>query len=219
METKSEVCSDALTTFCQSYISQNTACWPTDETKLASVFVKFFRLPLLGHVGTLEGFAVQTRIILIETELPGNLLGMNVSFEGKKQILYSGHRRHIHSPVHTVLHEIRELLENEFRRLGFATIQTRRGLEKRADRFACAAFLESGVPELQHWISKTSEIESKWRKFGGFALIVICGLLFILFSHMGAYYYYCPPKRRISRNRGKDSRTGTSVKRAVQQSS
>jgi hypothetical protein len=216
METESEVRSDGLTAFCQSYISQNASCWPTDETRLASAFVKFFRLPLLGHVGTLEGFATETKIELIETELPGNLLGMNVSFEGKRQIFYSGHRKHIHSPIHTALHEIRELLENEFHRLGFATVQTRRGLEKRADRFACAAFLESGIPALQDWINKTSEIESKWSKFGGFALIVICGLLFILFSHMGAHYYPDRVKQRTGRNRTRNFGTGSTTKRTGQ---
>jgi hypothetical protein len=95
------------------------------------------------------------------------------------------------------LHEIRELLEVEFRRLGFPTIQTRRSLEKRADEFACAAFLGSGMPGFQHWIDKTSEIESVWRKLGGFALIVIVGLLFIVYSHMGAFYYPDRVKRRL----------------------
>jgi len=114
------------------------------------------------------------------------------------------------------LHEVRELIELEFRHLGFPTVKRKRDLDKRADDSACAAVIESGVPDLQHWIDRTSEIESLWRKFGEFVLIIICGLLFCLFSHMGAHYYPERVKRRIVKNRKRNLSTATD-KRAVQQ--
>lgn len=187
MDTESQVYSqDLIRDFCEAYISEHRENWPTSECDLASAFVKFFGVPALVHVTSLEGFFVQTNIELREGNLPAGLLGVNMSYGSKRRIDLSSRREQTLFQIHTVLHEIREIIENGFLRLGFSTTD-RRDLEASADEFAFWAALCSTRDPLKDMLKTASEIESKWQRWTMLGLGSAGVIAFVFYSFMGAF--------------------------------
>jgi hypothetical protein len=178
---------DQLKVFCEAYISQNGRNRPTSEWQLASAFVKSFRIPPILDVPSLEGFFVEANIELRKANLPSGLLAVNMSFEGKRRIDLSGRREQIHFQVHTVLHEIREFIENEFCRLGFSTTDSR-DLEQCANEFAFFAIISSLEGPFKYWLESTWETEREWRRWGAVGLICIAAVACFLYSFVGAFF-------------------------------
>jgi hypothetical protein len=188
MDTELQVCNDdPLRAFCEACILREGQKWPVSELELASAFVKFFNVPPLAHVGSLEGFFVQTRIELRKGDLPSDLLGVNMSFQGRRRIDLSGHGEQQHSQLHTVLHEIREIIENEFSRLGFDTTDSRE-LEASADEFAFYAVLCPFEGLFRDSLGNALEIESKWQRWTALSLICSVALVLCCCSLMGAFF-------------------------------
>ena len=178
---------DLITDFCEAYVSQHRENWPTDEWELARAFVKFFEAPLLADMTSLQGFFTQTNIELRKCNLPAGLLGVNMSFEGKRRIDLSQRREQVYFRLHTVLHEIREIIENDFLRLGFSTTNSR-NIEDSADEFVFCAVLCSTKDPLENWVKTASEIESKWRRWTILGLICAGAMFFCFWSFIGAFF-------------------------------
>lgn len=187
METELQVCSDdPLRAFCEC-IPRDGQEWPVSEWELASAFIKFFNVPPLAYVGNLEGFFAQTKIELREGDLPSDLLGVNMSFQGRRRIDLSRHGEQVHSQLHTVLHEIREMIESEFSRLGFATTSSRE-LEASANEFAFYAVLCPFEGLFKDSLHNALEIESKWQRWTTLSLICAAALVLGFGSFMGAFF-------------------------------
>lgn len=88
--------------------------------------------------------------------------------------------------MHTALHEIRELLENTFRSLGFSTADSSQ-LEDRANEFASATFVFSGAEVFKDSIEYASQIEPTWQKWITVGLIILGAVFFILYSLLAAF--------------------------------
>ena len=141
MDTESQ---DPLRAFCEAYTLQHREKWPTSEDELAQAFVAHFSIPIVFRVADLQNFLIQTNIELIEADFPGDLLGVNMSFGVKRRIVTSKNVDHAPFRIHTLLHEIREIIEVEFRRLGFNSTNSI-GLDSRADEFSFAVHMNTGM--------------------------------------------------------------------------
>lgn len=179
---------DRLRTFCEEYISQNREKWPPSEYELAEAFVLHFGIPFTFRVADLKNFLIQTNIELIERDLPADLLGANISSGVKRQIFTSTGAEHVPFRVHTVLHEIREVMEADFRGLGFPTTNSR-GLDSRADEFSFAVHMSAATPSIQGWVNDPSETTSTWQSFASLCFCTVMFALFGLHSLFGAFGY------------------------------
>jgi len=165
-------------------ISLSTSQWPTNEIELAAAFVTHFRIPALADQSGLHEFLAGSNIELREDHLPADLLGAHMCFERRRTILCSADQDHLLFRIHTVLHEIREIIEADFVRLGFTTTGARGDLDSLADEFAFAVYLLS-MKDLMQWIQSATEIESSWQKW------VSCGLLTAGALIVAIHSFYC----------------------------
>lgn len=174
-----------LKAFCEAYISQNRETWPTSEQQVAKAFVSHFEIPFVSRVEDLQDFLIHTNIELIERELPADLLGVNMSFGVKRQIFTS---RNALFETHTVLHEIREIMEVDFRELGFSTTNSS-DLDSRADEFSFEVDMCAAMPSIQRWIDKKMETNSTWKKLARFCIAIFIVLQFEKRSRFRAFDY------------------------------
>jgi hypothetical protein len=179
---------DPLRSFCEQYISQNCQKWPTSEIQLAEVFVKHFSISVVTNLVGLQDFLVRTNIEHVEGNLPADLLAVNMSFEGKRKILTAKEGDHVSFQVHTVLHEIREIIEADFHRLGSATTSSQ-DLDHLADVFAFAVPICAAMPSLGGLLENDPEIWPLWVSLGAFTVGAV-GVL--LYSFVGAFGYRFP---------------------------
>jgi hypothetical protein len=114
---------DKLIRFCKGFMSRNGGILPISEKHLAREFVEYFELPPFIQIKDLMQFCSATNIELLEEELPKDLLGINGSLGSKRQIVFSGRSQDVFFQEHTVLHEIREIIEYVFRNLGLPTVE------------------------------------------------------------------------------------------------
>jgi hypothetical protein len=201
MDTESQ---DQLSAFCEAYILQHREKWPTSEDELAKAFVLRFGIPIIFRIADLQNFLVQTNIELVERDLPVDLLGANMSFGIKRQIFTSNNPDYVPFRVHTVLHEIREIIEVEFRRLGFRTTNSS-GLDSRADDFAFEVHMCTGMDSIKEFFKYGRETTSTWGQFASLCFIIAIYFLFGLRSFFGAFGYHSqdPIGRRPVRSTSK----------------
>jgi hypothetical protein len=177
-----------LSAFCKVHVSLNSQKWPTSENELAEAFVKHFKIPFLADDSGSQDFLSRTNIELRDDNLPPDLLGVNMSFAGKRRIYTSKHVDHLPFRVHTVLHEIREVIEADFIGLGLTTTGSQ-GLDSRADEFACAVVFCSAIMSAGDWFESAPEMNSNWQNWAGFCLFTAGAVLLLLYSFYGAFGY------------------------------
>jgi hypothetical protein len=178
---------NSLATFCETYISQNGRN-SIRESQFARAFVEFFQIPPLFDIGGLERFLAQANIEVKITQLPGDLLGVHMLFDGKGRIDLSQRPEQRYFQIHTVLHEIREIIENDLRPLGFGTAESQHDFEHCANEFAFYAIMFSQMPLFKFFFDDAFETESNWRKLGMLCLISIALLFVGSYSFVGAFF-------------------------------
>ena len=114
--------------------------------------------------------------------LPTGMRGYNGSYGDKREILISLNQDFDGAKLHTLLHELREILERGFEKLGHPIVN-RDGsdLEQRAESFAIFVQIRVAYDTLPVLIDNVSEIEKKWLRIGAYVL-VFSGALAYLFS-------------------------------------
>lgn len=183
---------DLLKAFCEVYVRENGQN-PINESQLAESFVKFFGIPPLFDLSGLDEFFVETNIELRKGDLPLGLLGVNMSYEGKSRIDVSEQPEQRYFQVHTALHEIREIIESDFRSLGFGTADSQGDCEHCANEFAFCAIMCSQMPVFKSLFSNAYELEPHWQRWGSLILIGF-GVLFVgLYSLVGAFFPHVTP--------------------------
>ena len=184
---------DPLRSFCEQYISQNCQKWPTSEFELADAFIKHFRIPFVVDPGGLQDFLVRMNIEHVEGDLPADLLGVNMSFEGKRKILTARDGDQVSFRVHTVLHEIREIIEADFHRLGSTTTNSQ-NLDHRADEFAFAVSVCSAAAAapLGGLFENAAEMNSGWQELVSLGVFIVGAVVVLLYSFFGAFGYRFP---------------------------
>lgn len=179
---------DLLRAFCEAFTLQHRDKWPPNEYELAEAFVSHFAIPRILGVADLQNFLTQTNIELIEDDSPADLLGINMSVGGKRRIFTSKNRDHFPFRIHTLLHEIRELIEVEFCQLGFKTTNSQ-GLDSRADEFSFAVHIRAATPSIEGWVKNSPEIKSTWQSIASLFGLIAIATVFGLSSFFGAFGY------------------------------
>jgi hypothetical protein len=111
-----------------------------------------------------------------------------MSFGVKRQIFTSKNVEHVPFLIHTVLHEIREIIEADFCRLGFGTTNSSE-LDSLADQFSFAVHTYGAAVSLQDWVKDASQTNSMWQKVAFVSVFTIGAVLFGLCSLSGAFGY------------------------------
>lgn len=136
----------------------------------------------------MKDFLVGTNIELIEGDRSDDSLGAHVCDESKGIIRVSTNADHVPFQLHTVLHEIREIIEFHFKRLGFPTANSSE-LESHADQFAFWVPIYAAVRSADLIFYDISEANAGWKKWASDPLLGICALLYCLLSFYGAFGY------------------------------
>ena len=165
---------DRLAEFCRVFLDKNRGEWPADENSLAAAFLEFFKV----HFAEPEALKKICHILNIrfsERELPKGMKGYNHRYNGERTIVVASDQ--FLAFEHTLLHELRELMEYVFCDFGAETA-TGTELEKRAEQFAISVRIliaGNGIASMM----KDVEIESTWKRRLTYLAIVVGGLFYI----------------------------------------
>ena len=136
----------ALPEFCAAVVNRHASAWPPTENQLAQEFLAHFGIARLGFYDGLIKWCGEVGIEVSAREIPHDLRGSNFRYENAMSIVMPMNGGCFISREHTLLHELRELLEHHLSDLGrpIADEVTR---ESRAEQFAAcvrmAVFVES----------------------------------------------------------------------------
>ena len=170
---------DVLNTFCQTVISRHSANWPPEEGVLAKELVDSF--PSLSFLTphALRQVCTALGITVSFAALPQELRGYNCRFEDKKEIVISTDQSFPGAGEHTLLHEVREILETVFEGLGHATVLNQDDLEESAESFAMQVRAEAICNMLPSLFSHAENVERKWARIITYAFLGLffCGSL------------------------------------------
>jgi hypothetical protein len=166
--------SDVIRTFCAEFVLRYAQSWPAKEEVLAKEFVTHFALPPFLHAAHLAEIGENLKIRFVKENLPDDLLGSNFNFAGQRRIAVSDRLEHVGMKEHTFLHEVRELLEYEFREFGYPTVEINTDeIEFQADQFAMSAILCSTEETWNSWTKSAFEMQSRLGMLAAIALIFV----------------------------------------------
>lgn len=165
----------ALTDFCDAFLSRHNQHWPPAEGTLAREFAEQFSPRLFSSAGQIVEFARGLGIDASLKALPDGIQGFNGSTTEQTIIILSEQESVSGSREHTFFHELREILEYRFRDLGFPTAQGQE-LEKLAEQFALEVRMASLVKEFGPLFENAQGIEQTWKRWASFAGLLILTL-------------------------------------------
>ena len=169
-----------LAGFCLGMISRHAEKWPPTEQALADEFVKWFGAKSFLTKTAMRELCLSKGIDLSFIPLPPRLQGFNCSFENKREIVLSERELIPFAHVHTLFHELREMLECVFAELGYATLTPKQSLEVQAEEFATVARMATATRELPDYIEMVSNIEKNWQRYFGYASLVVLVVAYML---------------------------------------
>jgi hypothetical protein len=115
--------------------------------------------------------------------LPFGLHGFNGEHKGKREIVIAKEEAWIGGKAHTLLHELREVLEYAFSDLSCPTVQ-KQGLEKRAEEFASAVTMLGMQNVFVTLFTSAMKIETAWKRWLAGAALCILGVPMMIASGM-----------------------------------
>ena len=165
---------DVIRTFCAEFVRGHAQNWPAKNEVLGKEFVTHFALPPFLHGADLVEIGENLKIRFVMENLPDDLLGSNFNFAGQRRIAVSDRLEHVGMKEHTFLHEVRELLEYEFREFGSPAVKMDTNeLESHADQFALCAILCSTDETWDSWTKSAFEMQSRLGMLAAIALIFV----------------------------------------------
>lgn len=162
--------------FCEAAFSTHSESWPPSESALAVEFISYFRFEKFVTLDCLQTLCQELRMAVRIEELPKGIRGYNHAYGDKREILVgtAGPRATaLGSQEHTLLHELREQIEFEFRKMGRPVALTAADQEDRAESFASLARSFASIKGLEKLFGDISEIKSGWAQFGAILLVVL----------------------------------------------
>lgn len=166
----------AFIAFCRTVISKHASHWPPEESKLADEFITHFGLTAIANFDKQIEFCESLGIHVSEKLLPESLRGHNCCYRNERQIQISPGKLYLISREHTLLHELREILEYIFKDLGFPTTKEMSTLEARAETFASCVRIGALAETWETIIRAVPQIESKWWRLGASFLFFLLGI-------------------------------------------
>jgi len=168
-----------LLSFCQK-VAQQREHWPPDEDFLATQFVAFFGLSAVTNFERLSGLCLELGITVTVRPMPTELRGHNAVYNGTRNIAVAEDERFPGAKEHTLLHELRELLEHTFVELGVGIAASRDDLEQRAEHFACLVRSSLVREMMVSWLQQSTTVEKKWLRYGAYILSILGGFAMFL---------------------------------------
>jgi hypothetical protein len=170
---------DRLLSFCQTFVERRGS-WPPSEDTLVREFVSFCGITAFGHFDTLTQLCVQLGVSVFVRPMPSELRGHNSSYNGNRTITIAEQQWFPGAKEHSLLHELRELLEHTFVHLGFAIASAPEDLEKRAEHFACLARSTLAQEMIEDCWRRAEQVERKWMRYSAYLLTVLGGLAVLI---------------------------------------
>ncbi len=167
--------------FCQHVIANCSEKWPPDEQYIADLFVKFFDIGPLVSTAQLTRLCTSLGISVSLTKLPAGLRGHNCVFEDKREIVITetiDAAAVMGSREHTLLHELREIIEYEFRHLQRPIATGYEDREERAEDFASDVRLAASFKTFGQILEGLGK--PKWT-FGEVCFAVITGVAMVVY--------------------------------------
>lgn len=173
---------DAVADFCQSVLSRHSEKWPIREETLADEFLAFSNLQFLPGFEEVSRICQdRLQISVALAPLPDGMRGYNGSYRSKREILISTKQDFDGANLHTLLHELREILESGFEKLGRPIANgTNSDLEERAETFAVAVQVRAAHAALPVFLENASEIERKWLRVVAYILCFASAFAYVL---------------------------------------
>jgi len=168
-----------LTVFCQALCEKHARQWPPSEDALALEFVEFFNLEPFIFFAKLQDLCKDLGIALTVAALPDCLRGVNYRFKDKREILVSSTQSIAGLQEHTALHELREHVEYEFKKMKMPVCKPD-DREKRAEDFAVAVRVAAFGSKIPAILDKVSTIESKWPRRASYVGIGLLSVAYVL---------------------------------------
>jgi len=175
-----EIDASPIVGFCKAVISRHAEHWPPTEQTLAEEFVQWLGLKTFLTRVELVELCVSKKINLSFAELPSELRGFNCSFENKAEIVIAQRETVPGADLHTLFHELRELLENAFVEHRYATLSADDLLEVQADVFAMSARMQVVIKEILAFVEIVKNANAKWARYLGLGVIGITGIIYLL---------------------------------------
>jgi len=171
---------DPLLAWCRAVAQQHAHQWPVPEPVLAASFVRSFGPDAFSTFQSICELCVRLGIDVSVRPMPPDIRGHNLFYENRRAIVVSEHQTFPGANEHTVLHEVRELVEHIFVELGVRTCSSMEEIEARAEEFASIARSEAFSNTLLVISTAAEEIEKKWARYGAYILIGVGGLAYLL---------------------------------------
>lgn len=170
---------DPLKAFCRVVIANCGDSRPPSEEGIAEQFVTYFRLGALSSFDSLKQLCVQLGIEVAVRAMPEDLRGHNSSYNGSRTIVISANQAFPGADAHTILHELREILEHVLKELGFHIAKDAVELEQRAEHFAMLVLSGAFLRKLPTVFENAGEIDKKWLRYGAYSIIAIGALFYV----------------------------------------
>jgi hypothetical protein len=154
-----------LSGFCKTVITNCSANWPPSEGTIVQEFVRFFEINEALNLETLESICRKLEINVSQQQLPYPLRGHNCHYQKKREIVVgtvSGTAEYLGITEHTLLHELRELIEYEFRKEGHPVAASAVDLESRAELFASEVRSFASMKMWEWLLEGAASIESRF---------------------------------------------------------
>lgn len=177
---------DEIAEFCQVVISRHAEHWPITENILADEFLEFLgvqSLLLLRFEEIAQLCDKRLRIQISVRRMPTGVKGFNGSYENRCEIVISTDQELPGmADLHTLLHELREIIERKFEEIGRPTANCGDlDLEHRAEFFATAVQIGAACQMLPGLLESASEIKRKWLRIGAY-IGIFCGAMVYTFG-------------------------------------
>src|SRR4051812_27818066 len=140
------------------------------EETLADEFVEYFQLDTLVNLEELQEICDRLGISFRIEQLPESLQGINYRYQERREIVISDSQ--FLTKEHTTLHELREVIEYEFRDLG-TPVCTNEDKEERADSFAVSVRVCAFGKEIPGLMDHVGKIQSKWPRRAVYVLLFV----------------------------------------------
>jgi len=169
---------DEIADFSRNVIARHSEQWPVSEQVLADEFLAFFGPASFLHFeGMVEFCHLRLQIPVSLAPMPKELRGFNGSYGNKREIFVASEPRIPDTKLHTLLHELREVIERQFQELG-SPVASDEDLEVRAEAFASSVQISAVINLVPKIMNGASEIEKKWMRVGAYVGICAVAVLY-----------------------------------------
>ncbi len=146
-------------------VSRCATDWPPSEGKLAEEFVSFFQV---GPFPNIDGWVQLCGNLDIQVHactLPRELCGYHCCYEGTRTIWVHEEELFVGTREHSLLHELREILEHIFEDLGQPTVG-KESLETLAEQFASCVRVAAMENTWKALFENLESVQSRWAQLG-----------------------------------------------------